>query len=64
MSNITKLQPSIRQQAEAEVKKELAERALVRMKTKLRELAAAESVVAGINLQLADLEAQIADGTL
>ena len=65
MSNITTLATkSIRQQAQEEVQKERAERALLHMKSKLRELAAAQAVVKAIELQINDLEAQIADGTL
>lgn len=56
--------PSIREQAEAEVRKELAAKALEKMKAKLRDLAAAQAVVKGIELQIKDLEAQITDGTL
>ncbi len=55
---------TIRQQAEDEVAKELAAKALTQMKNKLRDLAGAKAVVAGIELQIADLEQQIADGTL
>jgi hypothetical protein len=64
--NITPITPtpSIREQAEAEVRKELADKALFQMKAKLRDLAAAQAVVKGIELQINDLEAQIADGTL
>lgn len=64
--SITNITPvlSIREQAEAEVRKELADKALFQMKAKLRELASAQAVVKGIELQIADLEAQITDGTL
>ncbi len=55
---------SIREQAELEVRKEQAAKALEKMKSKLRERAAAEAVLKGIDLQIADLEAQISDGTL
>lgn len=64
MSNVTKLPVSIRQQAEDEVRKELAAKALEKMKSKLRELASAQAVVKAIELQVNDLEVQIADGTL
>lgn len=56
--------PTIRQQAEAEVRKELAAKALEKMKVQLRNLAAAQAVVKGIELQITDLETQINDGTL
>lgn len=55
---------TVRQQAELEVKKELADRAKEKMKVKLRDLAAAQAVVKGIELQIADLEQQVADGTV
>ena len=65
MSNITQLTTkSIRQQAEEEVSKENAAKALVLMKRKLQELAGAVAVVKGIEIQIADLERQITDGTL
>lgn len=65
MANVTEMkQPSIREQAELEVRKEQAAKALEKMKAKLRERAAAEAVLKGIDLQIADLEQQIADGTL
>lgn len=55
---------TIREQAEAEVRREQAEKAKTKMKQLLRDRAAAEAVVKGIDLQLADLEQQIADGTV
>lgn len=64
MNEVIQLKKSIRQQAEEEVAKELATKALAQMKCKLRDLAASKAVVAGIELQIADLEQQIADGTL
>lgn len=65
MSNITTLvTKSIREQAQEEVQKELSGVAISKMKSKLRELASAQAVVKGIELQIADLELQIADGTL
>lgn len=66
MSNVTTLEKtlSIREQAEAEVRKEQGAKALKLMTTKLRELAAAQAVVKGIELQITDLEQQIADGTV
>lgn len=65
-SNVKTLESplSIREQAEQEVKKEQAEKAKNKLKDLLRQRAAAESVVKGIDLQLADLEQQITDGTL
>ena len=59
-----KTTPSVRAIAEAEVKKELAAKAIEKMKQKLRELASAQAVVKGIELQIKDLETQIEDGTL
>lgn len=67
MSNITQVterQLSVREQAELEVKKEQAEKAKGMMKALLRQRAAAEATLKGIDLQIADLEQQIADGTL
>lgn len=55
---------SIREQAEQEVRKELAEKAKNKMKDLLRQRASAEAVVKGIDLQIADLEQQIVDGTI
>lgn len=55
--------PSIRDQAEAEVRKELAAKALEKMKSILRQRAAAEAVLKGFDAQILDLERQIADGT-
>lgn len=65
-SNVKNLEPllSIREQAEQEVRKEQAEKAKNKLKDLLRQRAAAEAVVKGIDLQLADLEQQITDGTL
>ncbi|MBK1683466.1 hypothetical protein [Rhodoferax fermentans] len=56
--------PSVREQAEAEVRQEQAAKAKEKMKAKLRDLAAAQAVVKGIEIQIADLERQIEDGTL
>lgn len=66
MHNITSApgKMTIRQQAEMEIKKELAEKAKTKIMAKLRERAAAEAVLKGIDLQLADLEQQLADGTI
>lgn len=54
---------TIREVAEKEVREEAAKRAIGLMKGKLRDLASAKAVIAGIELDIADLEAQIADGT-
>jgi len=54
---------SIREQAEAEVRKELAAKALEKMKGILRQRAAAEAVLKGFDAQILDMERQIADGT-
>lgn len=54
---------SIRGQAEQEIRKELAARALEKMKSILRDRAKAEAVLKGIDVQIADLERQIEDGT-
>jgi hypothetical protein len=66
MSNVTKIEKplSVREQAEAEVRKELAEKAKDKMKVLLRQRAGAVAVVNSIDLQIADLEQQIADGTV
>lgn len=64
MNVVAKPTQSIREQAEAEVKKELADKAKEKLKAKLRELAAANAVVKAIDLQIADLESQITDGTI
>lgn len=64
VTNIPQRELSIREQAQAEVAKEQAEKAKGAMKTLLRQRAQAESVLKGIDLQIADLEAQINDGTL
>jgi len=55
---------TIREQAEQEVRAEQAAKGKEKIKGKLRELAAAKAVVAGLELQVADIEQQIADGTL
>ncbi len=64
MKEVAPREMTIREQAEAEVKKEQAAKALGTMKSKLRDLAAAQSVVKGIEVQIVDLERQIEDGTL
>jgi hypothetical protein len=66
MSNVTdipKRELSILEQARAEVAKEQAEKAKTALKALLRQRAQAEAVLKGIDLQIADLEHQIADGT-
>lgn len=65
MSNVTKIEktPSILDQAKAEVAKEKAERAKREMVKVLRDIDAAEAVVTGLKLKLADLEQQVNDGT-
>jgi hypothetical protein len=66
MTKVTTIPPatmSIREQAEAELRKELAEKAKAKMKDLLRQKDAALKVVAGIDAQIADYEAQIAEGT-
>jgi hypothetical protein len=54
---------SIREQAEAEVAKETNAANLRKMTTLIRQRVAAEQALAGINLQIADQEQRIADGT-
>ena len=46
-----------------EVNKELAAKAVEKMKSKLSELAAANAVVKNIEMQIEDLDRQIAEGT-
>lgn len=55
---------SIREQAAAEVKRDLAEVAKGKYKALFKQQAAAEAVLQGINLQLADLDRQVEDGTV
>jgi predicted nucleic acid-binding Zn-ribbon protein len=66
MSNIKSINPnpSVLDQARAEVEKEQLAKHVEALKKLLREKAAAESVVRGIDMRIADLEQQIADGTL
>jgi hypothetical protein len=54
---------SIREQAQLEVAKETDQKNLYKMKGLLRDRVAAEQVLRGIDMQIADLEQQIADGT-
>ena len=53
----------IREQAEQEVRKELGAKALEKMKGILRDRAKAEAILKGFDVQIADLERQIDDGT-
>lgn len=55
---------TVREQAEAEVRRERAVKAVTEMKKLLRNKIDAEAVIKGIDLQIADLEKQIEDGTL
>lgn len=64
MNQVPQRELTVREQAELEVRKELAEVAKSKMKKLLRDRAAAEAVVKGIDLQIVDLEAQISDGTV
>lgn len=66
MNQVTKIdrELTVREQAEQEVRNERAVKAKEAMKKLLRDRANAESVVKGIDLQIADLEQQIADGTI
>lgn len=66
-NNVTPMperQLSVREQAELEVKKEQADKAKGLMKDLLRRRSSTEAILKGIDLQIADLEQQIADGTL
>lgn len=60
----TTSEPSIRELAEREVRKEMTDKAIKKMKDLLRQKADAETVVRGFDMQIKDLEQQIADGTL
>ena len=64
MIEVPKRELSVREQAEQEVRKELAAKALEKMKNILRDRAKAEAVLKGFDVQIADLERQIEDGTL
>lgn len=63
--NVTKIEKisSILEQAKAEVAKDKADRAKREMVKVLRDIDAAEAVVTGLKLKLADLEQQVNDGT-
>ena len=52
------------QEAEAQVRKEAAEKAKSAMVDLVRQRAAAQKALAAIELRIADLEQQIVDGTL
>lgn len=66
MNTVSKIERelTVREQAEQEVRQERATKAKESMKKLLRDRANAEAVVQGIDLQIADLEQQIADGTI
>ena len=50
-------------QAETEVREEEVKKAVVALKTKLRELASARAVVANVEREVNDLKASIGDGS-
>lgn len=54
---------SVREQAELEVRTELAQAAVLKMKRLLKDKIAAQQVLAGIEVQITDLERQIEDGS-
>ena len=54
---------TVREQAEAEVREEMAKAAVIKMKLLLKNKIAAKKVLAGIEVEITDLEQQIADGT-
>lgn len=53
----------VTEEARREIAEEKAKKAKEAIKSKLRSLAAAESVVANIKREIADLEASIAEGS-
>ena len=63
LNEVPQRELTIREQAALEVRKEQAARALNEMKKMLTHLAAAEAVVKGFEMKIADMERQIADGT-
>lgn len=66
MSNITKVgpvTPSLREQAEAKVREEMNANNLVKLTNLIRQREQTKKALAGIELQIEDLEQQIADGT-
>lgn len=67
MSNVTNIpngEKSVRQLAEEAIRKEMSDKALSQMKAVLRERYLAQQVLVSIDIKIADLERQIADGTL
>jgi flagellar biosynthesis chaperone FliJ len=66
MNNVTKLEAPLTplEAAKAELAKEQGEKAKTALKAVLRDIAAAETVLRSLKLKLADLQQQIADGTL
>ena len=66
MNNVTKLDAPLSplEAAKAELAKEQGEKAKNALKSVLRDIAAAETVVRGLKLKLADLQQQVVDGTL
>ncbi len=61
--NVKNITLTVRQQAEQEVREERAKKAKEEMKKLLRQRADAETVLAGIDIQIKDLEQRIEDGT-
>lgn len=61
--NVKNITLTVRQQAEQEVREERAKKAKEEMKKLLRQRADAEQVLAGIDIQIKDLEQRIEDGT-
>lgn len=65
MSNVTPIStPSVREQAEAELRAENAKQALAGMKQLLKRRQAAAVVLANIDREIADYEEAIAQGNL
>lgn len=62
-NNVTAISLTVRQQAEQEVREERAKKAKEEMKKLLRLRADAEATLAGIDMQIKDLEQRIEDGT-
>ena len=66
MSTITKIpapEMSLREQAEAKVREEINASNLVKLTNLIRQREQTKKVLAGIDLQIDDLEQQISDGT-
>lgn len=61
--NVKNITLTVRQQAEQEVREERTKKAKEEMKKLLRQRADAETVLAGIDIQIKDLEQRIEDGT-